>query len=114
MKTIYSDAMISFGKYKGRPVIDVLAEDTAYFYWLQQAGMYSLDKEIEKVVVDWVIKHPSLASKTRHSAEKIRKEKGISESEVKSSAKIAPESESVTTEVHYVKEAPRSENWGCW
>ena len=70
MKTIYFDAMLASGKYKGQAVEDVLHRDPGYFLWCEVAGAVKLSPEVKSVVTAWAQANPDDAKRTRKSAEK--------------------------------------------
>lgn len=114
MRTIYSDVILSFGKYKGKEVAEVLLNDAGYFYWLQCAGAASLAPDVAEVVAAWCDLNPSEAKKVKHSAEK-KKRDDADKPEWKSpvSSAVAAATRSVTPELPTPPKVENA-NWGCW
>lgn len=68
MRVIHADVIMNFGKHKNRPVTDVLAEDTGYFYWLLVNGKATLAKDVSEVVTAWAGSHPRESGRIRQTA----------------------------------------------
>ena len=114
-KTIYSDTLLSFGKYKGRAVVDVLAEDPGYFLWLHEANMATLDLDVAEVVSSWAKAHPKEAKKTTLSAQRVKQESNSED--VKTPSSSFDRKESVSAEVQYTPKLDNhasNPNWGAW
>jgi len=110
-KTIYHDAILNFGKYKGATVADVLVADPGYFLWCRVADKYALDAVVTNTVDAWVAANKAEASKVTASAQKVRA--NSQDTLVKSIPEFTP-SESVTREVSFAKHAERDSSWGSW
>lgn len=78
-KTIYHDAVLNFGKYKGLDVMKALRADSGYFLWLRESETYLLDEEVSQLVDAWESANKQKASEIRWSASKTRKERGEAE-----------------------------------
>ncbi|WP_374335320.1 hypothetical protein [Methyloversatilis sp.] len=79
MRKIYSDALIDFGKYKGKPATDTTHSDPGYFVWLVATGVAELDDELTKIITLWSLRNPKLAEKQRDAGEVSRKQKADKE-----------------------------------
>lgn len=114
-KTIYADAMLNFGKYKGKSVVDVLADDPGYFYWLEHAGVAKLDLEVAEVVGDWAAKNKGEARKVEYSAKKAREESGKkSSSELTYAPNPTPVSAKPAKPAVQVNYSESNQAWGTW
>lgn len=115
MKTIYHDAILNFGKYKGRAAEDILMEDPGYFLWCFVSETYDLDTVILEHVSTWAAANKQEAGKVKFSAQKALKERGA---ERGSRPKSAPASSappaSVTHDLAFTKSAEKQEAWGTW
>lgn len=108
-KTIYSDAILNFGKYKGKAVEEIMRSNPGYFAWLEATGNYSLDWQVAHCVEVWAKMNPDEAKKTRYSGELAKKKE-----------ESAKADESVIRDVLQGKPSvaftPKVQNeaWGCW
>lgn len=55
--------IVTFGKYKDKPITELLADDK-YVEWLKQQSWFTNQKTIYNIVVNQQINHPNLNSKT--------------------------------------------------
>lgn len=94
---VASDAIFSFGKYKGKAVSLVANEDPSYIMWLRESG-YRLDDELMRVAENYAVKNPG-------ALQKLRDRIGVV-STVTATPVATPAA----------KEVDRKEDalWGCW
>lgn len=111
VQTIFHDAILNFGKHKGRPAMDIARSDPGYLLWCQMSGTRKLDAALSEIVAAWVDKNPRDVRRIEYSAEKARAKRGQSRSSktgaaTQPEAEIAPPAKPAASEAHAA--------WGSW
>lgn len=105
-KTIYHDAILAFGKYKGQAVADIMRTNPGYFAWLEETGNYALDGEVAHCVEVWEQMNPGEAKKTRYAGQHAKKTRLSKEEDESVTGDKTPKAAFTPKAVN--------ENWGCW
>ena len=115
MKTIYIDGILTFGKYKGRAVSDIVERDPGYFLWLMLMGKHKLDKQVDTAVAEWAGDHPEDVEKVMRSVTKAKEKskEEASDDDDDEPRKSHHVEASVTTDVSFSTHA-KSAEWGSW
>jgi hypothetical protein len=112
---IASDVCFNFGKYKNRPVLDVLAENPGYVHWLW-AGSYDggFSEEILDFIARWEKENPHDARKSRASAAKAKIAAAERQSQVTNDEDT--HAAAITAAASRPMPAPveKPANWGTW
>lgn len=112
-KTIFHDAMLNFGKYRGQSVEKILVDDPGYFLWLRESETYALDEIAGNRVDAWAGENKKDADKVRWSANNAKIENAIKARNT-AIAVAVDDADSVTTDVSFAKPAKTQANWGTW
>ena len=114
VKTIYSDVIFNFGKYKGKEVAQIMRDDPGYLYWCDQSGVAKLAPDISEYVGKWVKANPGLAAKAEKSAKVARSSrKAEMEEKGKGNAYTSVISSATPSEFQPSGKS-LNENWGAW
>ena len=72
MKIIHHDALMPFGKYRGRSPEEIMRSDPSYFAWLHGAGIATGDAVITDFMIAWSKNNPKEYHRALESGKKYK------------------------------------------
>ena len=100
------ESKFTFGKYRGKTIMQVAAENPGYLCWMRLTGFQDFGKEVTEAIFAWEEANPNEVKRIEHSIAKKRAEEGMAAEAVE---KFAPISDPVPQPSLTANLA-----WGSW
>lgn len=109
MAMMTPDSRFTFGKYKGRTIKEVAAENPSYLCWMRLTGFADFGKEVTEAIFAWEEENPKEVKRIQANIDKKKAEERKSAAAVDDHAPISdpvPMKPSIT--------ANYGTAWGSW